>query len=336
MDNLTHSLVGLMMSRAGLRRFSPGATAILILASNAPDVDVVSAAGGSLNYLHYHRGLTHAIPFAPVLAALPVLLVGLLIWKGNRQEWKKYWKGAYLISLLAILGHILLDWTNTYGVRLLEPFSSRWYHADITFIVDVWILAALLLAVAGSFLSRLLSSEMGGRRGKGSGAARFALVFYLVYSLFRWNLHDRAVETLSSRLYEGTEPVRVAAFPTLVNPFLWTGLVEGADSYAINHLNLRADYDPDASHVYYKPGQAPAIEAARKTEVFRAFLRFSQFPLWSVSPAPNTPGGTQVEVVDLRFGTPSQPRFVAEALLDKNLQIVSSGFSFGAPATRSR
>ena len=71
MDNLTHSLVGLAFSRVGLNRLTPQATAVLLLAANAPDIDVVSAAGGSLNYLHYHRHLTHSLLMAPVMALLP-------------------------------------------------------------------------------------------------------------------------------------------------------------------------------------------------------------------------------------------------------------------------
>src|SRR5262252_6337057 len=37
MDNLTHTAIGLFLSRAGLNRLTPRATAILLLASNAPD-----------------------------------------------------------------------------------------------------------------------------------------------------------------------------------------------------------------------------------------------------------------------------------------------------------
>ena len=39
MDNITHSLTGLMLSRAGLNRISPEATWVLLLAANAPDID---------------------------------------------------------------------------------------------------------------------------------------------------------------------------------------------------------------------------------------------------------------------------------------------------------
>src|SRR5207248_11360495 len=61
MDDLTHSLTGLMFSRAGLNRFHPRASLILIMAANAPDVDIVSWFGGPLTYLEYHRGLAHSL-----------------------------------------------------------------------------------------------------------------------------------------------------------------------------------------------------------------------------------------------------------------------------------
>ena len=39
MDNLTHSLVGLMLARAGLEKTTPRGTAMMVLAANAPDAD---------------------------------------------------------------------------------------------------------------------------------------------------------------------------------------------------------------------------------------------------------------------------------------------------------
>ncbi|PYT24534.1 MAG: hypothetical protein DMG58_25750 [Acidobacteria bacterium] len=72
-DNITHSLTGLLLSRAGLDRLTPRAPWILFLAANAPDIDVVSAFGGSLNYLHYHRNLTHSLVALPVLPIICVL-----------------------------------------------------------------------------------------------------------------------------------------------------------------------------------------------------------------------------------------------------------------------
>ena len=110
MDNLTHTLVGLMLSRAGMNRFHLRASAILILATNIPDIDAVSLAGGAGNYFHYHRGITHAIAFAPVLALLPLLAVRVAFRKPIA------WLSGYLIALLGVASHLLLDFTNIYEI----------------------------------------------------------------------------------------------------------------------------------------------------------------------------------------------------------------------------
>src|SRR6476661_8512183 len=139
MDQLTHSATGLFLSRAGLYRMTPYAGPILILAANAPDMDIVAALGGGLNYLHYHRHVTHSIALLPLVALLPVLVVRLFARRPLR------WGGAYLISAIGVASHLALDSTNVYGVRLLLPFSARWFHLDITSVVDVWIWVAILL-----------------------------------------------------------------------------------------------------------------------------------------------------------------------------------------------
>jgi inner membrane protein len=78
MDNLTHTLTGVLLARAGLNRVAPRATLTLVLAVNAPDIDVVARWRGSLAYLHYHRGPTHSLAALPVLAAL-VALFGAVV-----------------------------------------------------------------------------------------------------------------------------------------------------------------------------------------------------------------------------------------------------------------
>lgn len=74
MDNLTHSLVGLVAAKAGLEKLSPGATALCVLAANLPDADIVTLIGGRWTYLHHHRGITHSILGAIVLGlTLPLI-----------------------------------------------------------------------------------------------------------------------------------------------------------------------------------------------------------------------------------------------------------------------
>ena len=62
---------------------------------------------------------------------------------------------------------------------------------------------------------------------------------------------------------------------------------------------------------------------------FTDFLQFSQFPYWTVTPVPEPPNSRRVEAMDLRFGTPSAPAFVASAVVDGAGRVVESGFEFG-------
>jgi inner membrane protein len=113
MDPLTHTATGLFLSRIGLKRWTPLATPILLLAANAPDIDIASLAGGPLSYLHYHRHLTHSILAMPVMALGTVALV----WAFARKSGIR-WTGAFFAALIAVASHLLLDLTNVYGIRL--------------------------------------------------------------------------------------------------------------------------------------------------------------------------------------------------------------------------
>ena len=42
-----------------------------------------------------------------------------------------------------MLTHPVLDWLNNYGIRLLMPFSPRWFYGDAVFIIDPWLWLAL-------------------------------------------------------------------------------------------------------------------------------------------------------------------------------------------------
>jgi inner membrane protein len=319
--------VGLALSRAGLNRLTPQATAVLLLAANAPDIDVVSAAGGSLNYLHYHRHLTHSLLMAPVMALLPVLIVRLATRKPIA------WGMAYLASLMGVASHLALDLTNMYGVRLLLPFSARWLRLDLTSIVDPWILSALVLSLIGPALSRLVAGEIGAPSRPGRTSALLALAFVLVYNGGRAVIHQRALAMLDSRVYLGSPPLRTAAFPDTFNPFAWRGLVEESRFDALFDLDVRKPFDPTTGPFFYKAEDSPALRRAAETEAFQVFGAFAQYPFWTVTPLSDPPNGSRVQLSDMRFGTPRRGGFKATAILDAQLRVVRSWFSFTAEAS---
>src|SRR5262249_47997535 len=141
-------------------------------------------------------------------------------------------------------------------------------------------------------------------------------------------LHERAIAMLDSRIYEGSAPRHVAAFPDTFNPFAWRGVVQGESAYTLIDVNVREPFDPMLGTSFYQPNDNEIVRIASRTEAFRVFLDFSQYPVWTITPALDPPEFLRVQMVDLRFGTPRQPGFMAVAILDKQSRVVRSWFSF--------
>ncbi len=145
MDNLTHSLIGLSASKAGLEKLSPGTTTLCILAANAPDADIVALVGGRWSYLHHHRGITHSIVGTILFSVgLPLVfyLVDRLITRIRSRPPTVKLPGLLIASFLVSATHPLMDWTNNYGMRFLLPWDARWSYGDLIFIIDpfIWVM----------------------------------------------------------------------------------------------------------------------------------------------------------------------------------------------------
>jgi inner membrane protein len=156
LDNLTHSLVGAVLGRMGLKRLSPRAMPALIIAANLPDIDSFIARPLGLSPRTFHRGFTHGVGG---LVVMPIVAVAIIwLWEKLRpgKEGPLKLGGLLLACFIGVLSHPLLDFLNTYGVRLLEPFSHRWFYGDTLFIVDPWIWIMLILGLEFSWRAERL------------------------------------------------------------------------------------------------------------------------------------------------------------------------------------
>ncbi|MGH7477413.1 MAG: metal-dependent hydrolase [Longimicrobiales bacterium] len=143
MDNITHTLTGAALGAAGLRRLTPLATATLVLAANAPDVDILSYLNGEYAALAFRRGWTHGIPALlvwPFIVAGVVLAYDRLVRRRRRPDAEPARAGPLaLLALIGVATHPALDWLNTYGMRWLVPIDRSWSYGDAVFIVDPWL-----------------------------------------------------------------------------------------------------------------------------------------------------------------------------------------------------
>jgi inner membrane protein len=333
------------MGRAGLNRKTALATATLTLAAEAPDLDVLGRFGGRAFGFEHHRGFTHSFLGVPLMAGLVVAVV-YLVWRLRGRKVKNphlppRWGLLFLYACLAGLSHILLDFTNNYGVRPFWPFSERWYSWDIVFIVEPVMLVLLVLGLIIPGLAALIDKEIGVRqRGpRGRMAATVALVGIALMWGVRDYEHRRALNALAARNYDGADPVRVSAYPTYVDPFHWYGVVETPAFFALAPVDsLGPEVDPDGRlQIRYKPEETPVTLAAKKSYMGRVYLDWAAYPITETESL-EPEEGYIVHFQDLRFlqlpGMLSRGRGGRRALgaavkLDKNLHVVGDIFGLG-------
>jgi inner membrane protein len=297
MDPITHTMAGAVMARAGLDRGGtlPLAATTLVLAANAPDIDIFVMFLGPYAGLAFRRGWTHG-PIA--LVVLPLVLTGLVLawdrWIRRRGE-----RGAsrapvdagatLLIACIGVVSHPALDWLNTYGIRLLMPFSGEWFYGDAVFIIDPWLW--LLFATA------LVRWRRTRRRVQILGAVAAAYVFAMIgASMVAEPMARRAAEAAG---ITGIQEVMYQPAPA--QPHRGTFIVATREAYTPGTFRWFAP----AGRVTLLPNPIPRGDWTA-SEVRRAMAdsRVRDYLVWSRFPfvrREQTSEGTAVIFGDARF-----------------------------------
>jgi inner membrane protein len=337
LEPVTHFLTGACLARTGFNRKTALATATMILAAEAPDLDVLGNVKGPVFGFAHHRGFTHSFLGLFLVSAVVVGFMYLL-WRLRGRKIRDpnlppRWGLLYLFALIAGLTHIVLDFTNGYGVRPFWPFSERWYSWDIVFIIDPIIYALLLAGLVVPALFSLIDREIGVRRRGPAG--RVAATLALVGVVGLWGLRDyehrRALNALQARVYEGADPVRASAYPYWWNPFRWFGVVETQNFYALTVVDsLGPEVDPTGDmRIRYKPEETPVTLAAKRSHLGRVYLDWAQYPITETEEIENLRPGYIVRFEDLRFAYPERRGtnlLRGGVELDRNLNVVAETF----------
>jgi inner membrane protein len=334
------------MGRAGLNRKTGLATATLTLAAEAPDLDVLGQIRGSVFGFAHHRGFTHSFLGGFLISGVVVGLM-YLFWRlrGRRTRDPNLpprWGLLFAYAYMATLTHIVLDFTNNYGVRPFWPFSERWYSWDIVFIVEPVLLALLILGLIVPVLFSLIDEEVGVRRKGPQGrlAAILALAGVVAVWAVRDYEHRRAVAALESRNYRDANALRVSAYPYWVNPFRWYGVAETPGFFAMMDVNsLAPEVDPEGGmQIRYKPEETPVTLAAKKSYLGRVYLDWAQYPITETEQVDSGPVAYMVRFRDLRYAYPGREMratLSALVMLDRNLRVVEQRFGIRAAASPS-
>lgn len=299
MDNLTHSLTGVLagrvfpgdpaddstVTRNGKPKTGRAFFWLMLVSVNLPDLDVIANLfTDPLNALHYHRGFTHSFLMAPFIALLPAIVVRLITGRG-RMSW------LWFCATIGVVLHIFVDLITPYGTQIFFPLSGARYSLDWMFIIDPWFTGVLtLLLVVGKIASRY-------RRALGFVALAFAGIYIGAES----RMHSQALDMFADQLRRsGTNATSVAALPQPLGITDWMGLAM-TDAGPVRQYFRLFDGGPANVPDLFPLPLDRQTKMAFGTQVVSRYLAFARFPAVT-----STDEGKihAVEFRDLQFSIP--------------------------------
>jgi len=335
LEPITHFLTGGCLARTGFNRKTALATATMTLAAEAPDLDVLSSFKGPVYGFAHHRGFTHSF-LGLLLTSMVVVGFMYLIWllRGKRTNIPNLpprWGLLFLFAYITGLSHILLDFTNNYGVRPFWPFSEKWYSWDITFILEPPILVFL---IAGLLLPSRFSKQKPAPRGR--IAATLSLTCVVALWAMRSYEATKIRHVLAQQRFNAESPLRVSAYPYWTNTprwlivMRWSAVIETSESFVTADVSpATGKVDAATLIIIPKPPETAATLAAKRSYLGRVYLDWARYPLVTET---SEGQDSVVSFQDLRFGYRGRrPSLLAASVrLDGNLRVI--GESMGPRA----
>ena len=245
MDSLTQIVLGAAVGEATLGR-KVGNKALLwgAIAGTIPDLDVVYIqliGGDAIDEIVLHRGFSHSILFAFLIAPILGWLVNWLY----RKEDEAGFKGWTTLFFWSIFTHPLLDSLTTYGTQLFLPFSDHRVSIASVFVVDLFYTLPFLLCVIGV---SLMARTNGWRKrlnyiGLGLSST------YLLIGLFNKYLASQVFERDLAREPEKMGLVFTGVTP--LNTLLWYGVAESEDAFYVGYYSF-LDEDKEVDWVSFE------------------------------------------------------------------------------------
>ena len=271
MDNLTHSLTGALAAKI-IETARPAVADdlkqkrkvfwLLIASVNLPDIDVaLGFLGDPIFSISHHRGVTHSLVFAPVLALFPAAL--FYFW-GKLKNFKMLW----LLAWIGILGHIFFDVITPFGTQLFAPFSGTKYAWDWMFIIDPFFTGILVVTLLpGKLLkSRQKQFIIGGS------------VFVVLYLSAEMINHYSAYKRMDAALRrEGIAATKISALPQPLSIFRWMAMAQTEQGVVQTFFSVFDDKDA-LSLTKYDNAQDEFVDRVMQTKDAQWYKTFARHP----------------------------------------------------------
>jgi inner membrane protein len=331
MDSITHTLTGAVIAKAidDEKVGNWGMVAGLAMGF-FPDSDFILGLFNHQFYLEYHRDFTHSLLLIPFYALF-------FSWLFVKLSKRRYFWSFYKICLLVLVSHVILDLLTSYGTMIFSPFFEHRFSWDLIFIID--------LIFSGIIFFPLIVSIFWKRKAK--WISRGSIIGLIIYVLFCWVQHDRAIELTKAFAQTLKEDIiQVASMPQPLSPFRWANYIETKDKVYQGFVDFlrkelpeptsKSSFFEKLNNLYFPPGtihyqswqkliDSPWVERALATERVKFYYWFARFPV--VKSLNSIDGRHRVEFMDVRFLVPGiRTPFVYYIEFDDSGKIRLEGF----------
>lgn len=277
MGPITHMMIGVgigALSGQTVTPYNPIYCAT-VMGALMPDLDIVTMLKSNLTLIRHHRGATHS--FGGILVISAIIAGILYIDFGGPVLSYFFW------ALAGALSHVLTDYLNSYGTRLLWPFSSRPFAGNLLMFKDPY-LTAMFVPILIFYTSPFWPA-----------VAAFVLGF--IYLLLRWKMRSRAEQIITEKYALSPGKEKLAVMPALQGHASWDFLIEGPREILMGTWNF-FNGKIDNLRSLERKADTPLIKKALQSgpgRIFRQFTSYYHISYWEEK------GKYFVKLMDLRF-----------------------------------
>ena len=290
MDSLTQVVLGASVGEAVCgKKVGNKAMVVGAIAGTIPDLDVLARPFQDMvQYLYYHRSITHSFIFAFVLSPVFAWITHKIL-KDDRVTLKT-WTWVYFLGLTT---HAGLDCFTTWGTKVFYPFSAHPVAFHSIFVIDPLYTVPFIVFLIWSALTKI-SDPMRPYYN------HLGLIFSTVY-LFVTLINKGIANGIFEKNFEERKITYkdYISKPTPFNSILWTvtartdgGYYSGYHSLLDNDHNVAYRFLPANHHLLDTYLPHPKVEqllevtqgyyTVEKSEkgVYINDLRFGEFNGW--------------------------------------------------------
>jgi inner membrane protein len=286
LDSVTQAALGAAVGTAVMGRSRPLWQAALIGAAvgTLPDLDVFIDKGDPVRNMVLHRAETHALFWQALVS--PAIALALAWMTRSRELFWRWW----LMVVLTLFSHSLLDAMTVYGTRLGLPFSDHPFGRGSLFIIDPLYTLPLLL---GLMMAGIVRSR---RRRHWNTAGLLLSSAYALWSLGA-QAHVGAIVRDTAEA-QGLPPERILVTATPFNTVLWRIVLMHDEHYYEGFYSLLdRPLEPDRAVAFRQLPRGAALDRRTAGFVEADMIRDFSKGFYALHD-----DGHQLHITDLRMG----------------------------------